>query len=324
MAQASTLRYEVVEGWEQLPAGWSHRDVAGVATDAKDRVYLFSRADTRSSSTSATARSSRPGARGVFTSGRTASRSARTTWSTASTTPTTPSASSRRTAKLLFTLGISGQPSDTGYDGSNVDVDHARRPARSTARRTWRSRRTATSTSRTATATAASTASRPTAADPVLGRAGHRAGPVQPAARHLRSSPDGRVFVADRENDRIQIFSPDGEFLTSGPTSSARPRSSSTRRAWSTSPSCWRPGHSRSPAASATSGAPGRVSVLDPDGNVLARWRGGTGRDRQLCRAARHRVDSHGDIYVAEVTYTSASAAAGPADCHTFQKFART
>ena len=25
---------------------------------------------------------------------------------------------------------------------------------------------------------------------------------------------DGRVFVCDRENDRIQIFSPDGEYLT--------------------------------------------------------------------------------------------------------------
>ena len=25
---------------------------------------------------------------------------------------------------------------------------------------------------------------------------------------------DGRVFVADRENNRIQIFSPEGEFLT--------------------------------------------------------------------------------------------------------------
>ena len=28
------FRYEVVEGWEQLPAGWQHKDVAGVATDS--------------------------------------------------------------------------------------------------------------------------------------------------------------------------------------------------------------------------------------------------------------------------------------------------
>ena len=35
MAQASTMSYEVVEGWEQLPAGYEHRDVAGVAVDAR-------------------------------------------------------------------------------------------------------------------------------------------------------------------------------------------------------------------------------------------------------------------------------------------------
>ena len=28
MAGAGTLKYEVVEGWEQLPAGYAHRDVA--------------------------------------------------------------------------------------------------------------------------------------------------------------------------------------------------------------------------------------------------------------------------------------------------------
>ena len=45
MAGASTLKYEVVEGWEQLPAGYAHRDVAGVAVDGEDRVYLICRGD---------------------------------------------------------------------------------------------------------------------------------------------------------------------------------------------------------------------------------------------------------------------------------------
>jgi hypothetical protein len=45
MVQASALRYEVVEGWEQLPAGFTHPDVAGVAVDSKDRVYLYCRAE---------------------------------------------------------------------------------------------------------------------------------------------------------------------------------------------------------------------------------------------------------------------------------------
>src|SRR5207247_10465373 len=40
-----TMRYEVVEGWEQLPKGFEHRDVAGVAVDGEDRVFLICRSD---------------------------------------------------------------------------------------------------------------------------------------------------------------------------------------------------------------------------------------------------------------------------------------
>ena len=36
-------KLEPVENWEQLPAGYSHRDVAGVAVDKNDRVYLAAR-----------------------------------------------------------------------------------------------------------------------------------------------------------------------------------------------------------------------------------------------------------------------------------------
>ena len=37
------MRYDVVEGWEQLPKGYEHRDVAGVAVDGEDRVFLICR-----------------------------------------------------------------------------------------------------------------------------------------------------------------------------------------------------------------------------------------------------------------------------------------
>ena len=36
-------RYEVVENWAQLPEGWEFRDVAAVACDSQDRVYVFNR-----------------------------------------------------------------------------------------------------------------------------------------------------------------------------------------------------------------------------------------------------------------------------------------
>src|SRR5688572_931905 len=38
-------RYEVADHWEQLPEGWVHGDVAGVAVDSQDRVYVFNRGE---------------------------------------------------------------------------------------------------------------------------------------------------------------------------------------------------------------------------------------------------------------------------------------
>jgi hypothetical protein len=39
------FRFSVVEEWAKLPDGWSMPDVAAVAVDSKDRVYLFNRGE---------------------------------------------------------------------------------------------------------------------------------------------------------------------------------------------------------------------------------------------------------------------------------------
>ena len=39
------LLFEPVEGWEKLPAGWTLIDVAGLAVDAHDNVYLVHRGE---------------------------------------------------------------------------------------------------------------------------------------------------------------------------------------------------------------------------------------------------------------------------------------
>lgn len=39
------VRFEPVENWEQLPDGWSFIDVAGVAVDSKDNVYVLNRSE---------------------------------------------------------------------------------------------------------------------------------------------------------------------------------------------------------------------------------------------------------------------------------------
>ena len=41
------LEFEVVEGWERLPDGWSFTEMAGVAVDSRDRVYVFCRGENR-------------------------------------------------------------------------------------------------------------------------------------------------------------------------------------------------------------------------------------------------------------------------------------
>src|SRR5258707_8586182 len=37
--------YRVVEGWAKLPPGWSFKEVAAVAVDSKDQVYVFNRGE---------------------------------------------------------------------------------------------------------------------------------------------------------------------------------------------------------------------------------------------------------------------------------------
>src|SRR5690242_10680843 len=38
-------RFEVRVGWAELPEGWRFVEVAGVATDSRDRVFVFNRGD---------------------------------------------------------------------------------------------------------------------------------------------------------------------------------------------------------------------------------------------------------------------------------------
>jgi len=38
-------RYRVIENWAKLPEGWEFKDVAAVAVDSKDRVYCFNRGE---------------------------------------------------------------------------------------------------------------------------------------------------------------------------------------------------------------------------------------------------------------------------------------
>lgn len=42
---SGALQFKLAEGWEQLPDGWLHIDVAAVCTDSSGKVCLYCRGD---------------------------------------------------------------------------------------------------------------------------------------------------------------------------------------------------------------------------------------------------------------------------------------
>jgi DNA-binding beta-propeller fold protein YncE len=138
---------------------------------------------------------------------------------------------------------------------------------------------------------------------------------------------EGTVYVADRENSRIQLFAPDGTFLSEW-TDVARPCQVFVGGAGTVYVAelgflAGRWSGTNAPTADATGG---RVSLFDGRGQLLARWGGGQNPCAPGDFFAPHGicVDSRGDIYVAEVIL-SAGGNRGlvPSTCHTLQKFSR-
>jgi sugar lactone lactonase YvrE len=115
-------------------------------------------------------------------------------------------------------------------------------------------------------------------------------GPAQFALPHdLWIDPRNRVMVTDRENHRIQFFDFDGHFLEEW-TNTESPNNI----------------HIDENEIVYVAESSRRLSLFDLDGNVLARWgEEGHGSGQFLDFPHGICVDSHGDIYVAEVPYQS-------------------
>lgn len=137
----------------------------------------------------------------------------------------------------------------------------------------------------------------------------------------------GTVYVADRENSRIQLFSPDGSFLTEW-TDIARPCQlviDDVGRVYIAELG-YRAGMWPGTTAPSPDSTGGRLSILDAEGKLLARFGGG----ERPCEAgdffAPHDIwlDSRGNVYLAEVVW-SANGRKYPAGdrYHTLQKFER-
>ena len=317
--------YEAVVHWEQLPAGWTFVEVVGVATDSREQVYVFNRGQHPVIIFDQHGRFLTSWGEGLFTRAH-----GITIGPDDAVYCTDDSGHTMRKftsdGRLLLTLGTQGIASETGVIGND-----------------FRTIRRAGPPFNLPTNLALSPEGDMYVTD---GYGNARVHKFSPEGRLLFSwgapgngpgefnlphgiavSSTGTVYVADRENSRIQLFSPSGEFLDQW-TNVARPTEIFIDEDQNVyvSELGWRAG--LFPGAKAPEPDPvgGRVSILDRNGKLQASWGGG----RNPCAPgdffAPHDIwlDSKGNVYVSEVVMTAgANAGVVPVTCHTLQKFVR-
>jgi DNA-binding beta-propeller fold protein YncE len=317
--------YEANDAWAKRPDGWNWTEVAAVATDRRDRVYVFNRGAHpvlvfdragRWLASWGEGLFARP--HGIFIGPDDA------VYCTDDRDHTvrkfTPD------GQLLLTLGTRGKPSDTGATSTD-----------------FRTIRRAGPPFHYPTNLALSPEGDLYVSDGYGNARVHKfsaegkllfswgepgSGPGQFHLPHgIAVDRRGIVYVADRENSRIQLFAPDGAYLSEW-TDVARPCQLFIDGDGNVyvAELGFRAGMWPGTTAPASDAPGGRVSIFDGSGKLRARWGGG----RNSCAPgdffAPHGiwVDSRADIYVAEVVM-SAGGNRGlvPNSCHALQKFVR-
>lgn len=304
--------YELVDGWAKLPAGWSFLDVGGIAVDCRDNVYVLNRSEhsimvfdhegsllaTWGESTFKRAHGSCIAPDGFL-------------YCTDDGYHTVYKFTAD--GKLLLTLGTKDKPSDSGFT-----------PIRgvSMAQAVYTIRRGALPFNRP-TGVDVSPAGEIFVADGYGNARVHRfapdgklllswgepgTGPGQFRLPHsVRLDRQGRIWVSDRENSRIQIFNQQGSLLDVW-TDVSRPTDVFFDGAQNVY----------------VSELNQRVSIFSIKGRLLARWGSeGPYEGKPPLFLAPHTiaVDSHGDLYVGEVSMSFARVDRG---ARTIQKFLRT
>jgi sugar lactone lactonase YvrE len=320
-------RYEVMADWEQLPSGWIHGDVAGIATDSQNRVYVFNRSE-------------HPiivyEQDGTFLD----------TWGDEKTYPRPHGITIvddviylvddldhtvRKTTldgTILMTLGTSGQPSDTGYVANRPNNLTTISQSGPPFNRPTRLSVAQNGEMYVSDGYGNARIHRFSADGELLqswGQPGTGDGQFN-LPHSVWAHTDGRIFVCDRENDRVQIFGPTGELLAVW-TNVTRPGDLYINPDGTVvlGEMDWVQGATNLWGGIMAENRPAQVSIRDLDGNLLTRW--GTA---DQCAAGSFVsphglwVDSTGSIYVGEVTKTSLSRyGQWREDCHSVQKFAK-
>ena len=303
--------YEVAEGWGKLPDGWSFKEAAAVGVDSKDNVYVFNRGehpviifDREGNFLSSWGEGVFPRAHGV-------------TMGPDDTIFLTDDGDHTMRhctldGKVLMTLGISGKPAPfmsgdpfnrcthLAIDPSNGDFFISDGYGNARVHKYSPDGKLLLSWGESGT------------------------GPGQfNIAHNIATDKDGWVYVADRENQRMQVFDRNGKFETQW-INMAKPCGlfidQSRELVY-----VGELGVAIGPNSQAYGLGP-RVSIMDTKGNTLARLGDGPEGINPGQFTAPHGVcvDSHGDIYVGEVAWTHSRRYANPPDeIRSLQKLVR-
>jgi len=303
--------YEVAEGWGKLPDGWSFKEAAAVGVDSKDNVYVFNRGehpviifDQEGNFLSSWGEGVFPRAHGV-------------TMGPDDTIFLTDDGDHTMRhctldGKVLMTLGISGKPAPfmsgdpfnrcthLAIDPSNGDFFISDGYGNARVHKYSPNGKLLLSWGESGT------------------------GPGQfNIAHNIATDKDGWVYVADRENQRMQVFDRNGKFETQW-INMAKPCGLFIDQS-SELVYVGELGVAIGPNSQAYGLGP-RVSIMDTKGNTLARLGDGPEGINPGQFTAPHGVcvDSHGDIYVGEVAWTHSRRYANPPDeIRSLQKLVR-
>ena len=303
--EGSGFKFELVEGWGQIPKGFQlGPDIPGVATDSQNRVYCFCRSEHPVVVFESDGRFLGTWGENVFL-GRAHGITITPddiVWCTDDYDHTVRKFT--LDGKLLQTLGTPNQPSDTGYNmAESPSLTSIKRSAGPFNRPT----KAAVAPSGELYITDGygnARVHRFTAAGDLIKSWGDPGdGPGQFHCPHSAwVHTDGRVFVCDRENSRVQIFSPTGEYLGAW-NMAGRPQELTIDKnnLVFMAVSRWKAGGRTLAGTVMPESAPSHICIRDLEGNVLAKW-GATNYGEMDSFVSAHGmcIDSQGNWYVVE------------------------
>jgi hypothetical protein len=302
------FRYELVDLWAKLPAGESFVDVGGVCIGAQDRVYVLSRSADPITLFERDGTIVTRWGKGMFGRAHGSCMGLDGAFFCTDDRRHTVTKFTADGKSVLMTLGTPDKPSDTGYRETPplweriASIKYGGPPFnRPTGVRVARSGDIYVSDGY-----ANARIHRFNAQGELLMSWGEPGGgPSQFRLPHnLWVDQDSRVWLADRENSRIQIFREDGKYL------------GEWRDVIRPTDVCIHDG------AVYVTELCRRVSIFDLDGKLLCRWGNEQHPVESPLFVAPHAVavDSRGDLYVGEVSFTDSKVDRG---ARTLQKFAR-